>query len=113
MKGQKQFYLLQCSPHFHQSVLLQLSRSGIAYYNPVIRTFYKRRDCSAYRGQIMPMFPGYVFVLLDFEVEKIAIEISFKRGRRISDSGFVQYLIKKYKSQAMKELIHGADIPDE
>nr|EFO3324724.1 transcription termination factor NusG [Escherichia coli] len=52
MKGQKQFYLLQCSPHFHQSVLLQLSRSGIAYYNPVIRTFYKRRDCSAYRGQI-------------------------------------------------------------
>ncbi|EGD7153406.1 transcription termination factor NusG, partial [Shigella dysenteriae] len=25
MKGQKQFYLLQCSPHFHQSVLLQLS----------------------------------------------------------------------------------------
>ncbi|HAF6669604.1 TPA: hypothetical protein G9A29_004591 [Salmonella enterica] len=49
------------------------------------------------------------------EVEKIAIEISFKRGRRISDSdsGFVQYLIKKYKSQAMKELIHGADIPDE
>ncbi len=31
----------------------------------------------------------------------------------ISDSGFVQYLIKKYKSQAMKELIHGADIPDE
>ncbi|HAM6496009.1 TPA: transcription termination factor NusG [Escherichia coli] len=68
MKGQKQFYLLQCSPHFHQSVLLQLSRSGIAYYNPVIRTFYKRRDCSAYRGQIMPMFPGYVFVLLDFEV---------------------------------------------
>ncbi|ECN8698917.1 transcription termination factor NusG, partial [Salmonella enterica subsp. enterica serovar Enteritidis] len=38
MKGQKQFYLLQCSPHFHQSVLLQLSRSGIAYYNPVIRT---------------------------------------------------------------------------
>ncbi|ENQ3613976.1 transcription termination factor NusG, partial [Salmonella enterica] len=68
MKGQKQFYLLQCSPHFHQSVLLQLSRSGIAYYNPVIRTFYKRRDCSAYRGQIIPMFPGYVFVLLDFEV---------------------------------------------
>ncbi|EEX6693830.1 transcription termination factor NusG, partial [Escherichia coli] len=68
MKGQKQFYLLQCSPHFHQSVLLQLSQSGIAYYNPVIRTFYKRRDCSAYRGQIMPMFPGYVFVLLDFEV---------------------------------------------
>ncbi|HFD3177633.1 TPA: hypothetical protein ACF21L_004589 [Escherichia coli] len=51
--------------------------------------------------------------LLGVEVEKIAIEISFKRGRRISDSGFVQYLIKKYKSQAMKELIHGADIPDE
>lgn len=25
MKGQKQFYLLQCSPHFHQSVLLQLT----------------------------------------------------------------------------------------
>ena len=47
------------------------------------------------------------------EVEKIAIEISFKRGRRYSDSAFVQYLIKKYKSQAMKELIHGADIPDE
>ena len=47
------------------------------------------------------------------EVEKIAIEISFKRGRRIYDSGFVQYLIKKYKSQALKVLIHGADIPDE
>ncbi|AXD31293.1 transcription termination factor NusG [Salmonella enterica] len=68
MKGKKQFYLLQCSPHFHQSVLSQLSRSSIAYYNPVVRTFCKRRDCSAYRGQIMPMFPGYVFVLLDFEV---------------------------------------------
>ncbi|EDS2886862.1 transcription termination factor NusG [Escherichia coli] len=68
MKGKKQFYLLQCSPHFHQSVLSQLSRSGIAYYNPVVRTFYKRRDCSSYRGQTMPMFPGYVFVLLDFEV---------------------------------------------
>ncbi|EMQ1857505.1 transcription termination factor NusG [Salmonella enterica] len=67
MKGKKQFYLLQCSPHFHQSVLLQLSQSGIAYYNPVVRTFCKRRDCSSYRGQIMPMFPGYVFVLLDFE----------------------------------------------
>ncbi|HDN7368070.1 TPA: hypothetical protein P2A74_004513 [Salmonella enterica subsp. enterica serovar Chester] len=47
------------------------------------------------------------------EVEKIAIEISFKRGKRISDSCFVQYLIKRYKSQAIKELIHGADIPDE
>ncbi|WP_276349967.1 hypothetical protein [Escherichia coli] len=57
-----------------------------------------------------PQPPG---CLLGVEVEKIAIEISFKRGRRISDSGFVQYLIKKYKSQAMKELIHGADIPDE
>ncbi|HAX5210289.1 TPA: hypothetical protein JZG45_005257 [Escherichia coli] len=47
------------------------------------------------------------------QVEHIAVEISYRRGRRISDSGFVQYLIKKYKSQAMKELIHGADIPDE
>ncbi|EPZ2570109.1 transcription termination/antitermination NusG family protein [Salmonella enterica subsp. enterica serovar Kiambu] len=67
MQRKKRFYLLQCSPHFHQSVLLQLSRTGITYYNPLIRTFYKRRDCSAYRGQMMPMFPGYVFVLLDFE----------------------------------------------
>lgn len=47
------------------------------------------------------------------EVEKIAIEVSYMRGRRISDSGFVQYLIRKYKAQAIKELINGADTPDE
>ncbi|SUI38485.1 Uncharacterised protein [Salmonella enterica subsp. enterica serovar Typhimurium] len=41
------------------------------------------------------------------EVEKIAIEISFKRGRRISDSGLFSILLKKYKSQAMKELFMG------
>ncbi|STF64256.1 Uncharacterised protein [Escherichia coli] len=64
---------------------------------------------SGNRNAIVLYLPTEVRV----EVEKIAIEISFKRGRRISDSGFVQYLIKKYKSQAMKELIHGADIPDE
>lgn len=43
------------------------------------------------------------------EVERISVEISYRRGRRISDSGFVQYLIKTYSQQAIEKLINGAD----
>jgi hypothetical protein len=43
------------------------------------------------------------------EVERIAVEISYRRGRRISDSGFVQYLIKTYSQKALEALIDGAD----
>lgn len=46
------------------------------------------------------------------EVEKIAIEISFKRGKRFSESSFVQYLIKNFKSQAIKELTDGSVLDD-
>lgn len=44
------------------------------------------------------------------EVERIAVEISYRRGRRISDSGFVQYLIKTYSQEALQKLIDGNDI---
>jgi len=48
------------------------------------------------------------------EVERISVEVSYLRGKRISDSGFVQYLIRTYSQQAIKELIQGADTgPDE
>jgi hypothetical protein len=47
------------------------------------------------------------------EVEKISVEVSYRRGRRISDSGFVQYLIKTYSQQAIEELIQGADTGDD
>lgn len=43
------------------------------------------------------------------EVERIAVEISYRRRRRISDSGFVQYLIKTYSQEAQQKLIDGAD----
>lgn len=43
------------------------------------------------------------------EVERISVEVSYRRGKRISDSGFVQYLIKTYSQQAIQELIQGAD----
>lgn len=43
------------------------------------------------------------------EVERISVEVSDRRGKRISDSGFVQYLIKTYSQQAIQELIQGAD----
>lgn len=43
------------------------------------------------------------------KVEQISLEISYRRGRRISDSGFVQYLIKTYSQQATESLINGAD----
>ena len=42
------------------------------------------------------------------EVERISVEVSYRRGKRISDSGFVQYLIKTYSQQAIQELIQGA-----
>ena len=42
------------------------------------------------------------------ELDKIALEIGYRRGRRISSSG-VQYLIKKYSSQAIEELINEDD----
>lgn len=42
------------------------------------------------------------------EVERIAVEISYRRGKRISDSGFVQYLIKTYSQEASQKLIDGA-----
>lgn len=67
MQKKKRFYVLQCSPHYHQSVLLQLSKIGITYYSPSLLSFRRRRDCCAYRGQTIPMFPGYVFVVLDFD----------------------------------------------
>lgn len=44
------------------------------------------------------------------EVERLAVEISYRRGRRISDSGFVQYLIKTCSQKAKNELINGASI---
>lgn len=47
------------------------------------------------------------------EVERIAVEISYLRGRRISDSGFVQYLIKTFSQKAIDELLNGADIDSE
>ncbi len=43
------------------------------------------------------------------KVEQISLEISYRRGRRISDSGFVQYLIRNYSQQATENLINGAD----
>ncbi|RKT89331.1 hypothetical protein BJ925_0308 [Rahnella aquatilis] len=43
------------------------------------------------------------------EVERLSVEISYRRGKRISDSGFVQYLIKTYSQQAIERLINGAD----
>lgn len=43
------------------------------------------------------------------EVERISVEVSYRRGKRISDSGFVQYLIKTYSQQAIQEIIQGAD----
>ena len=43
------------------------------------------------------------------EVERISVEVSYRRGKLISDSGFVQYLIKEYSQQAIQELIQGAD----
>lgn len=43
------------------------------------------------------------------EVERISVEVSYRRGKRISDSGFVQYLIKTYSQQAIQELIQGTD----
>ena len=43
------------------------------------------------------------------ELDKIALEIGYRRGRRISSSGVVQYLIKKYSSQAIEELINEDD----
>ena len=43
------------------------------------------------------------------EVERISVEVSYRRGKRISDSGFVQYLIKEYSQQAIQELIQGVD----
>ena len=43
------------------------------------------------------------------EVERISVEVSYRRGKLISDSGFVQYLIKTYSQQAIQELIQGAD----
>lgn len=43
------------------------------------------------------------------EVERISVEVSYRRGKRISDSGFVQYLIKTYSQQAIQELIQGSD----
>ena len=43
------------------------------------------------------------------EVERISVEVSYRRGKRISDSGFVQYLINTYSQQAIQELIQGAD----
>ena len=43
------------------------------------------------------------------EVERISVEVSYRRGKRISDSGFVQYLIKTYTQQAIQELIQEAD----
>jgi hypothetical protein len=44
------------------------------------------------------------------KVERIAVEISYRRGKRISDSGFVQYLIKTYSQEALQKLIDGTDI---
>ncbi|SAG83430.1 Uncharacterised protein [Enterobacter hormaechei] len=43
------------------------------------------------------------------KVERIAVEISYRRGKRISDSGFVQYLINTYSQEALQKLIDGAD----
>ena len=43
------------------------------------------------------------------EVERISVEISYRRGKRISDSEFVQYLIKTCSRRATEELIKGAD----
>ena len=47
------------------------------------------------------------------DLDKIALEIGYRRGRRISSSGVVQYLIKKYSSQAIEELINEDDEDDD
>ena len=44
------------------------------------------------------------------EVERISVEVSYRRGKRISDSGFVQYLIKTYSQQAIQELIQNKNL---
>ena len=64
----KKYYLLECSPRFHQSVLFNLSRCGISYYSPEMHIGYRRRDTHYFRKKTVPMFPGYVFVLLDFDL---------------------------------------------
>lgn len=41
------------------------------------------------------------------QLEKLALEIAFRRGRQISSSAVVQYLIQHYSELAKNELISG------
>ncbi|MCV8830655.1 hypothetical protein ODY10_21940, partial [Escherichia coli] len=67
---------------------------------------------TSFSGSLVSRISGAVHYLpteVRDEVERISVEVSYRRGKRISDSGFVQYLIKTYSQQAIQELIQGAD----
>jgi len=56
-----------------------------------------------------PASSVYLPLIIREQLEKLALEIGFRRGRQISSSAVVQYLIQNYAESAKKALISGAD----
>lgn len=51
----------------------------------------------------------YVPAKLRQHLEELALEVGFKRGKQMTSSSFVQYLIQEYGGLAKDKLIKGND----
>lgn len=63
-------YVLMCSHRCSGAVMKSLSYHGIDYYCPMLKQQKRRRDASGYhRENLTPLFPGYMFVSMDFTTQ--------------------------------------------
>lgn len=61
------WYVLQFTTTRYSSVVSRLCRIGLTYYCPMETTLYRRTDkILSYRVNKNPLFPGYLFILIDF-----------------------------------------------
>ncbi|MEN3257800.1 transcription termination/antitermination NusG family protein [Sodalis endosymbiont of Spalangia cameroni] len=99
------WYLLRFKATSFNVVFNHLAASGVYYFCPMIETQYRRPDSIAsFRKRLSPVFPGYLFVNLDFDhchPQKLSAHrhiyglINFGQGPSPIDDAVIDLLMAK------------------
>lgn len=73
-----QWYVIQTKPHKEDQVGQFLTRAAIEVFNPKIREVYYQRRAASFKTK--PLFPSYLFLNIDFSIEKNFHNIKYTRG---------------------------------
>ena len=61
----KQWYLVQFKPNSYRAAERNLARQGFKTFLPLLET--TNRDKSKFKNNVKPLFPGYMFVVIDLD----------------------------------------------